>query len=959
MPVQSRGGNVRSSTRRSLNLAVAAALLVTGLAVAQEAEQPTGLDALDDARVLSKVTELGLADLLRHAIEAEGIAPEEADVYLANIALTRLTGAEQVPTEERQRLVTEVAAGADGLVTREVPERDVARMAGQMLSQARVLIDRGIGEEVKLLEYFGDNAERRRYVGQAADAIAKLLARSADLYEAEASRLEAKIERAGQPEIALAVEASNAAAQARSLIIIADYYRVLGTDPDVPQRINLADEVASRLEPLDTPRNPSRSFVQLLLGKVTHAKRNKAGREAAQQYFEEAIAAEQDQDRLFDAYFGRSVVEAELGDADAAAAQLERFGTWYAGQPEEMKQSRDPLMLIAAFRVAEANAVNAPTDAARQEADAEATRLLVQLVEKFEGYRPVVTAQLMGRIGDGEGQELADLSPLLLDAVVDKGRVEAGKLASGEDADRAVVEKGVEAARELLKRAGESGGEIDASTVARNTFLAALMTQTLGDEVGAAELFVDYAKLPGGEADRRLSSLRQAMAMVDADKSAAEGEVSTRFDAVAAEALPLLVEEFEDNSFAFDLANRMHRNATGDAETLVEAIGFYAQVPLDDPRRPSAERLRFLAMADRASKLDADAPTYRQALGEALDQGQKALEADRGAAERASSDQVRAAYEQAVAETRVSLARLSLNELGDPARATQILTGIEASLANLDEANRERVLSNALPLRFQAQAASGDVDGSTADLLALLDRTDAERGITYIQEFRTTLSRAYDAAEARGDDEAKRSVTLTRAAVTPRLVDWIEGTDNPEYRKYAYFFRTLDAETQYQAAREETDADAREQRLRTALDRYRQLGEAESLRQYKQLVKGVDEVERAKIAYDPVVVLNEARILFELGDFEPARNLFGRLLGDRALGDATVRVFVDGIERTEPNDDFWEAQLRYAQASLKVDPASKPEIRRIIGRLFAFNGDTVGGRRFKEEFEALRAEVTQ
>lgn len=942
----------RSTVTKQLILLRATAGVVFALtmtAAAQVDQGPTGLDALDEGRVLSKVTDLGLGDLLRHAIEADGVSPDDADVYLANLALARLTGDVPVPAAERQALVLDIAGGVDELISREPDEREVTRLAGQMLSQASVLIDRGIGEEVRLLEYFGDNPDRRRYVGTVAEAVAKLLNRSADLYEGESTRLADLIVRAGQPEQALAAEAQRSARQARSLATFADYYRVLGTDPDVPQRINLAEDVAQRLASLNTSRNPSRGFVQLMLGKVNQARGNATGREQAVEYFEQAITNEQNPARLFDAYFGRAVTTAQLGQADEAAQQLATFQRWFDQQPADALPGRDALMLVAAYRVAEAAASTATTDTAKQAADDQATQLLVELVEQHEGYRPIVTGQLLARTGDDDGGEIGELTPLVLDAIVDKGRVEAAEIAAGEDGDRAAIERGVEAAEELAARA-EAGAEgVDQQAAARNTFLAALMTRTLGDDLGAAELFVRYGDLPAAEPDRRLSSYRQAMAIVDQVRrqspAEADSDLAVRTDAVEAKLLPALVDDFNEVRFAFDLANRRHR-----AGELTDAVTYYAQVPADDPRKPSAERLQFLAMAESASKGEADPA----AVSQAVTQGEAAVTANEQAAS-AASGSVKEAYQLSIAETKVAPARLALNELADSGRASRYLAGIEQDLQGIDAARG--VLEDALPLRFQAQAASGDVDGATADLLALLEQSDPVRGFRYIEQFRDTLSRAYDAAVRRGDEEQRKSLTLTRAAVTPKLVDWIESSDDPAYRKYAYTFRTLDAETQYQAALEESGGDRRTERLRVALDRYRQLAEAEQVRQFRNLIDGLTDAQRETVQYDPNVLLNQARIHFELGEYEQTRNVLGRLLSDRTLGDPMRLEAIDGVTREVPNDDFWEAQLRYAEASLRTDEANRDDVKKLVQRLDALNGDAVDATKWADEFAALRQEL--
>ncbi len=823
-------------------------------------------------------------------------------------------------------------------------------MAGQMIRQASILIDRGIGEEVRLLEYFGDNPERRRYVGTVATAVRALLERSAELYESEQAALEDKIVTAEQREVQLAVEAQNASRQARSLIPFADYYRVLGTDPDTPARINLAEDVASALAPLDVARNPNRSFVELMLGKIYLARGGKEGRTKARDYYERAIAGTDNPVRLFDAYFGRTVVEALDGNAIEARTEYERFGSWLSDQPPESVPGRQPLLLVAGYRVAEANAVNAESADDRAEAEEESTRLLMTLVEEYEGYRPVVTGQLLARLKGND--ELESLSPLLLDAIVDRGRQEAAKAAAAatEDAeatyDEETIRRAIAAAEELQTRLAD-GADVDATATARAVFLAALMRQTLGEQMEAVDLFLEYGEMPAADPDQRRGAYRRALGLIEEVRSSSDTNERTELAADEREAklLPILIDEFGDVERAFDLAVRLQKQ--GDLEG---AITYYGKVPDADPRLPTARQNQFLAVAEQVSQTAGDDPLYGDLVARAISQGEQALTTMDAAAAEASA-KLAEVYRTRAADTRIALARLRLNERDEAQAAIDLLADLEQRVEGLPDARV--ILDDALPLRFQAQAAAGDVDGATADLLKLLDDSEPLRGFRYIEQFRTTLADAYDRAEARGDDEARRRLILTRAAVTPRLVEWIERSPDAEYRKYAYTFRTLDAETQYQAALEEPDADARERRLRTALERYEKLGEAENVDRFRQLIIGLTDDQRSQVAYDPEVLLNQARIFFELGEYADARQRLGRLLNDRTLGEPTRSEMSSGVTRIVPNDNYWEAQLRYIQTGLRGSGDEEDAVK-LLRRLVALNGDAVGGTKWQDEFAELK-----
>jgi hypothetical protein len=338
-----------------------------------------------------------------------------------------------------------------------------------------------------------------------------------------------------------------------------------------------------------------------------------------------------------------------------------------------------------------------------------------------------------------------------------------------------------------------------------------------------------------------------------------------------------------------------------------------------------------------------DAETQHQAALAALE---KAM----AAAEPGSRD----AYRDRIARVKIILARLALQEDDDPAAALALVGDIEEAVAGLADA--EALLATALPLRFQATAAAGRIDEATADLLALLERSDARKGLGYISQFRETLNRAMEQAEARDDAAAVSRLMQTRAAVTPRLVEWIEARDDPEYRKYIYNFRRFDAETQHQAALAATDPADRRDLLARALEAYRSLQSDENLARYRELLEGLSAEQRQTVEYDRDVVFALGNLHFELGEFEEARSYYGRLLADRAMGNATRTVQQDGVSQQVANNEFWELYFKFIRSNLELGNPPEP-MRQQLRNLYATYGQHVGGTAWVEEFEALRQEL--
>ena len=152
------------------------------------------------------------------------------------------------------------------------------------------------------------------------------------------------------------------------------------------------------------------------------------------------------------------------------------------------------------------------------------------------------------------------------------------------------------------------------------------------------------------------------------------------------------------------------------------------------------------------------------------------------------------------------------------------------------------------------------------------------------------------------------------------------------------------------------DGDERRERLETAKAAFEALESSDNLARYRDLLTGLTDEQRQQVAYDREVVLNLGRIYFAQGDWAGARSRLARLLADRALGDATTVVTQDGVDREVANDDFWEAQLKFIRSSLELGN-DRNALRGQIERLFVLHGDTTGGTRWADEFDALRKEL--
>lgn len=916
--------------------------------------EPQGLDALDEDRVMTEIAGRGMAELLKHAFDKSDVPEHRRRFLLARISLNRLQGKQQLSTVERRELVRDVIANVQQTV-------EESKDAQLLFEQAQLLITRGVDEETRLLEYFGDNPSLREYLLPVTEGTALMLERAAQLFGDEADKIANRITGPNDPAAKAWEQADAVTQRVRDYRVFADYNRILSLPPGDPQRLTLADALIENVKAADNEKNPRRTFVQAYLGKVALARGNEKGLAMARDYLEQVLAASSDEKEIFDAHYFRTVTEIQDRDFAEARAQLARFEEWFAKQA---MPDRRPLMMVLEYRLEDAAAQYGPV-AQRGAAEARASKLLVDLVEQHEEYRSIVTEQLLSRIE--AKSDLAAMPPLLLDALVDRGRAEAAVLAqrqakresglttgpaaaTGPEADIAVIERGIAAAEELARRSAAGDVQVDPASLARNAFLRGLMLDILGRKLEAAEAFVAFEQVKGAEAQHKIAAFRRALGIIEDLKSQQPDRATlVRIDALEGRLLPLLVgPPVNDKSRAFDLANRLHRLGQ-----LEEAAGYYRQVPPSDPRAIDAAYLLVLAENARLAEMNPSSPRRAAVAHELPRLGEQALAQLQDAMSKRDGE-ARQAYRERVARVKVILARLAMAEDRDAQKALLHLIDIEEDVEGLSEA--EEILSAALPLRFQATAMAGKIDEATADLLALLERSDAQRGLSYIAQFRETLNRAMREAEQRGDDLAKWQLMQTRAAVTPRLVRWIEQKNDPEYQKYVYNFRRFDAETQHQAALLATDKQDRATRLRRALDAYKALGSADNLARYRELLESLSPEERSSVDYDRDVVFAVASIHYELGEYDDARSFYGRLLADRALGNATKTVQQDGTARQVPNDEFWELHLKFMRANLKLGNPPEP-MRQQLRNLDAVYGDSVGGNAWRGEFAVLKAEL--
>ena len=930
-------------TRRPrLALLLAACLAAPAVAPAQTpSDAGQGLASLSDDRLLGELASRNLETLLQRAFANDAVPADQQKALLVRVALSRLADpAANLSESERNDLVRRVSTEIDAVL----PGVDDPRL---LMEQASVLIQQGVQSDVQRLEYWGPSEAVQARLRPVVETVMRLLDKTGTTAKARADAAAEKI--AGpndQRNIDLTEQAENLGRIADYTADIAGYYLALALDPADPRRAAAAQQSIDALTVYDSADNPDRNFVRATLGKLQTTRGTADGFDAARGQFDAVTAEPGEPANLgvqFDAHYGRAVVELLAGDVAAARAQAAAFDDWRKqALPDD--DSATAISQILQYRLLGAEARAATDDAGRKAANDRAVEVLLDLIRRRPDLQGVIYEQLLPKVKGAD--DVASLDPLLLKALMSQGQDEYFKDAP--DADK--LRQGVAAAREIVKRYGDgsatgAAATVDGQLAANAAFLAPFLLEKLGQNVEAADGYLDFIRRFGTDRQKAETALNNAQVLV--------GELrKTRADdpavvAVFDRLLPVAVSEpFNRTELAFLYAYRQQRLGRS-----AEAAKFYAQVPAGDPNYESARYFRMVALADALQSLPKGSAERKSALAEVQSLADRVKRSAEQSLAVAADDRAKQTQRSRLVRTSLLAADLARREQDDPQRAIALLDGFERQVEGLPEANA--LLGEALFVRVQALTAAGQTDRAVAALRELLDRQGGPQGLQVVYELLKKLDADFDAADARGDDAAKRQLAANRATLTPFLVEYADKSADPATAELAYQYRVLDADTQRIAA--DLSADPAEQkRLReAALAQFQTLETPENFKRY---VANLPPAQRQDAKYDPVVNLGLARLKYALGDYADARNRFANLIRDKAVGDAYIPSAAAGETGLTSNPLYWEAILKWLRSTEKAGGLTDEQKVFLKTQYVKYPGG-VGGQRYADEYERLREDV--
>lgn len=959
----------RYTTRYVLAAACGFALFAAPIAVAQQQQAPTGagagagaaatvnapssgLDALGDDKLLNELATRGLGSLLERALAVNNVAPARRDAIKTLVALRQLGDPKtRMTVAQRRELVQRIAANLEAAL----PGLNDPQT---MTQQASALLQHGVERDVNTLEYWGENSRTQAAVRPVIEATLKLLDRAAGIARQQADAMANAIVGPADPRARQWEELSTVATAAAYTRHMADYYHAIALDRASPQRKEIAQKAIDYLAQFDNADSSVQPVVRLRVAKL-HMARGEFDR--AEEIFatvakpDPAIQPAPDAPQQWEARYFGAVADLLAGKPDDAQKALDEVIAWQqSGLPKE-KAAQDGASAATSmlqYRILSARADAATDEAAKRAANDKAVALLMDLVKKRPDLQSVIFEQLMPKLPPTV--DLKALDPLLLQGFV--ARADEERLRpDNEPADAKVLQRGLDAAREMLRRRQS----IDPQLADAAALLCGFFLDRLGQPAAAAEAFLDYLKSPGPSAPQNqqlaLDNALAIIARLRANPATADQPGTVRaYDRF----LPVAIAApFNRAEFAYEYARRLQLT-----NQFAKAVEYFRKVPPDDKRLAQARFFLMVALQQRLDNEPKLSPAERQQVTAEIrglvDDVAQRVTAGMNAA---PTDAERAQFRSMLVRTLLLSADVARREQNDPRRSLQLLEKFESLSAGLP--NEQELNGSALYARVQAYMGLGDSNSATQTLVALLKTRPGGEGAAIVYKLLQRLNDELDQARRAGDRRKMQALAQNRAQLSGFLVEWARGNADPNTRKFTYRYSVFDAATKHLAADLQDDPAQRRAGLQAAMKLYQQLESPQSAELYRATL---DPASPDRNYPDPAVSLGIGLISYDLGDFATAQQRLGRLLTDRKLGTPTVGVEENGQSKLVENDQYWEATLKLMRANAALAAvnaadaqaqAARERTTNYLKELYVRHGRTVGGAKWSPEFEKLRQEI--
>jgi hypothetical protein len=933
-----------SGWKVALAAAVAASSLsLGGVAVAQQGRTPgaggagaagrggagasAGSSEMED-RLMGAMASREMTGLLDHYFQKNNVSAERQATVKSIVAWNELRKP-NVPAGRRRQLILDGVRGVQQFINQTTDTELLMRRANE-------LIEYGMKSQVNQIEYFGETPARQAELNGSAEAVIKIFDKT--IAEAEAQQNQTL---AGQTRPTPQVmqkwqtldERMNTAKWTKAF---ASYGLALSLDPASPKRKEVADAAIAFLTEYEKPEHQREGPVKVQLGKLQMVK---GDTDAAVAKFGEALKVQGvDKESQYNALFFTALAQLTGKKPDAAAKSLDAVRQWMEANlaPEERKFVSAGVGLLE-YRINDARAELAKAPAEKKQFAEAGEAALNALMKEHPNLEPLIKKMLLEKLP--ADADLAKLDTVLLRALVAKGVDEVMRAKEGpaDDKGKPVLERAIQAAVEVQKRAAAGTGNVPPEAADEAAFLEPVFYAKLERHADTIEQSLDYLKTYKTNKARAVNALNNALAAVDALRKTPEstgaraGQLISQTWATAVQA--------GMKEYTFVYGKRLFDQAKTPAE-FKQAADVLGAVPANHPAITHARFFQLSALQEVIDDKSMNATVRKGTVDEiqklAGDVNQR-IEADLARVPEEQKPRLRFYQVSAI----LLAADLAQKEMKDNAGVLVRLQGFEEKVKGLPK--EEQLIGTALRLRVNSYMATGKTQDAVEEVKKLVaSQGKGMAGILFTMIGQ--MDDAYGKARAAGDKDAMRQNSAAQVALITPL---IEQTADEKARNA---YKQWKADLVLRAARNEDDAGRKAAFLAEAQATFNELlGLTQDPKQQDGL--------RYKLAL----------VSFELKDYKKVQQEMGQLIAANKLGTPETRESdpATGAETFKENPVYWEGLLRFMQSNVelaKAAPADKPlaeaveDARGTLRTLYINRGKNVGGR-LQDEYLKLRAEI--
>jgi hypothetical protein len=914
---------------------IPAALILRATNALAPAQQPptAGLDAIDQRRVMTELANHGLETLLNRQFEVDHIPSSEQTPYRTLLAVHTLSDSQATLTpSQRQELIDKISRE----IQVDLPSIDDPTTLMQI---AKILLTTGVEPQVNTLEYWGENPKTQAQVRPLIQIVLDIYDRAAAVAARQADQIAnhlAPNDDAGAKRWQALDELRTLATFSQSM---AKYDLCLAMDRTDPARQTIATAAIDSLKQFDNNDSAVQAMVRNQIAKLTMAKGDYA---AAIDIFSGVInnpnglikpppdIALQYQARYFTIVC--QILNHDLQNTHASMDALQNWQKRDLGPAQQQGAAAAFVMLNYRMLSEQADAASDP-DIRGKEND-QAMGVLMQLLKDQPQYKGVVAQQMLTRLP--MNPDLSTLDPLLLLALQQQGEQEDRKPV-GATLDTPVLERAIDAAREILKRQGH--GLVDSTTAARSAYVIPYLLEKLGRNKEAAGAFLDFAQNFQSDLKNANDALDHATVLIAQLRKQDLQDAETRklYDRF----LPLAIgRPFDRWQFAFEYAVLLQRE-----QKYKQAVQYFTRVPPNDSRILVAHFYEMVALKQRLNdEDDRMTPSERGRVMSQIQSLADEVTARAAASPAGVSDSDKKRNASMLVRTALLAADLADHEQKDPRRCLEVLRGFEEKVRGM--ANQQDLLFEALSLRVNAYMSLGQTSQATAALVQLLQTKQGNEGPALVFDLLKKLDADMDHARAAGDMAQVNQLAQNRATLSAFLVTWAANNPDPKIKALTSRYKVFDASTRQLAAELTDDPVAKKAGLISALREYFDLSDPANP--------------------DPVVQLGIGMVQYDLGNYKAAKEALGPLVANKKLGAATVTVMQNGEPKIVENTQYWEGILRLLQSTAQTAQQNPDDVRAqkdlesaraFLKQLYVQWPQTIGGRKFHSDYEKLRQQI--